>query len=199
LNDEPEVFGMHSNANITSGINDTNEMLQKVLELQPQTSDGTAGSTDNLIMNKCREIRESLPEKFDIDMAAKKFEIKYVESMNTVLQQELIRYNNLLVTIKTSLVQLTKAIEGSILMSTELEMMYNRMYLYQVPEIWTKQAYPSLKPLTPWIDDFLKRLQFMQDWLDRGQPAVFWLSGFFFTQSFLTGTLQNYARRVTTA
>jgi len=34
----------------------------------------------------------------------------------------------------------------------------------------------------------------MQKWIDEGAPAAFWLPGFFFTQSFLTGTLQNFAR-----
>ena len=39
------------------------------------------------------------------------------------------------------------------------------------------------------------RLQFFQTWIDNGEPLVYWLSGFYFTQSFITGVLQNHSRK----
>ena len=66
----------------------------------------------------------------------------------------------------------------------------------QVPDVWVAVAYPSLKPLLAWCADLVQRLNMLQNWIETGTPSGFWISGFFFPQAFVTGTRQNYARKL---
>lgn len=81
----------------------------------------------------------------------------YKESMNTVLLQEIIRYNRLTVEVRKTLVDLRKAIKGLALMSAELEEVFNAMLIGKVPNAWASKSYPSLKPLGSYLNDFLAR------------------------------------------
>jgi dynein heavy chain len=115
--------------------------------------------------------------------------------MNTVLLQECIRYNKLIAAMEISLPELLKALKGLVVMSSELESIANSIAVNQVPKSWASVAYPSMKTLTAWVDDLMERLTFITTWIDRGVPSVFWISGFYFPQAFLTGSLQNFARK----
>lgn len=147
------------------------------------------------IMTLCTDILAKMPSQFDTETVMSKFPTTYQESMNTVLTQECIRYNSLLDVMDRSLKETIKALKGLVVMSPELEAVAYSMYDNQVPEMWANKAYPSLKPLSSWVTDLLERCRFISDWIARGTPPVYWISGFFFPQAFLTGTLQNYARK----
>lgn len=126
----------------------------------------------------------------------KKHPIKNEESLNSVLHQELMRYNNLIDVVGNSLKNLIDAINGDAVMTYEIETLLLNIYDNKTPAVIEKNSYPSLKPFGSWINDLIEKLNFMQNWIDNGIPNSHWISGFFFTQSVLTGILQNYARRV---
>jgi len=78
--------------------------------------------------------------------------------MNTVLTQELDRFNNLTKVIKNSCHDLKKAIKGELLLSTDLEAALNSLKDGTVPEMWISKSYPSLKKLGGYVSDLLERL-----------------------------------------
>jgi len=197
LNEGPEVFGLHDNANISCAISETNLLLDTALSLQPRDSSGEGKSWGETLDELARDIAARIPAEFDVEKALIMFPVRYEESMNTVLTQELIRFNRLIETVTITLRDVQKAIKGLVVMSAELEAMGNSMVIGKVPAMWAAVAYPSLKPLGSWVNDLLARIKFLgADWMDIGHaPSVFWVSGFFFTQAFITGTLQNFARK----
>lgn len=203
LDEDPEVFGMHPNANIayenfTVGIlNDT------VLMMQPRVSSKGAGKTpDELVQDMCREILGRLPPILDKEKAhSTTFGVSDTGqplSLGVFIGQEIDRFSKLYVVIKKSLDLLDRAIAGTVVMSQELEDMSVRFLNDKVPLTWEKVGYPSLKPLSSWVNDLILRLDFIAKWLYEGQPESFWLSAFFFPQGFMTASLQTYARKTRT-
>lgn len=168
-------------------------MLDTLNRTQVQAA--KSGSEEETIIAMVQEIQEQLPKNFDIEQAKEEFPIDYNESMNTVLVQEMERFNLLLSEIRRSCQNLHDGILGKIVMTPMLEDVANSLALRKIPVIWMKKSYPSLKNVGSYIRDFVKRLKFLQDWYESGKPSSFWLSGFFFTQAFLTGVTQNYARK----
>ncbi|KAJ7549209.1 hypothetical protein O6H91_07G045600 [Diphasiastrum complanatum] len=201
----PEVFGFHDNANITKDLNETARLLGSLLLVQPATSEasGTSSaaknvavaSTEQIMLGISNDILTKLPGNFDVESVQLKYPVTYLESMNTVLCQELERFNKLLNVIRSSLTELQKAVKGLIVMSAELDQLGKSLTEGKIPAMWAAKSYPSKKPLASYISDLIERVSFFQSWVTDGPPTVYWLSGFFFTQSFLTGAKQNYARK----
>ncbi|XP_078090943.1 dynein axonemal heavy chain 3-like [Mustelus asterias] len=195
LNADPEVFGLHENANITKEQKETQKLFDGILSTLPREVNGGVRSSSEIVQELATDILSKIPLDFDTEDVMNKFPTKYGESMNTVLVQELLHFNRLISIIRSSLRDINKAIRGLILMSSQLEDMFSSIIVGKVPSLWSAKSYPSLKPLGSYITDLLSRIQFFQSWIDNGTPIVFWLSGLYFTQSFLTGVLQNYARK----
>lgn len=122
-------------------------------------------------------VQGKTPELFDIEEISKKYPTLYEESMNTVLVQELIRYNRLLKVMQESLVNLQKGLKGLVVLSEELEKISNSLYDNQVPASWADKGFLSLKPLSSWTTDLNERILFLTNWIDNGTPKVFWISG----------------------
>ena len=199
--DDPEVFGMHQNANTTFMTAESQALMGSVLSLQPRSGGGggAAKSPDEIVLEAAAALKEQVPGYLlDDDAGATTFVIQpngLLTSLATVLKQEMVKFNRLLKRMNGSLSDIEKAIGGFILMTTDLDDMYTSLMNNQVPPIWMKVSFASLKTLGSWMKDTVFRLEFMSGWLVNGLPIVFPLPVFFFPQGFMTGTLQTFARK----
>jgi len=164
--------------------------------MAPRAGGGTGGSSTSDLMDQVTErMIEQCPALFDIDDVEMKFPTLYAESLNTVLKQEVLKLNRLLAKMRDTLPLLRRALMGFVVLNEELESIGNSFLVNEVPVAWAAVGYLSMKPLAAWTQELGQRVAFLDNWVKNGKPRAFWISGYFFPQAFLTGTLQNYARK----
>lgn len=151
------------NSGITRNLQSTSLLFDSFISV----IESSGGSDDSNAMEKLliaitSDMLMKLPKNFDIEIAANKYPVMYTESMNTVLIQEMERYNVLLSVIRNSLQNLIKAIKGAIVMTPELETMALSLSVAKYPLMWAKFSYPSLKSLGGYVTNFVDRLNFLQ-------------------------------------
>lgn len=192
--ERPEAFGQHINAEISSQIADTNALLESILTLESRQLKGGDESVENKVKDIIRDLLSRIDEEFDLDEVFDKVKPQDQNPLKIVLIQEISRYNKLLSTVRKSLIDLDKGISGLVLISEDLELVMKSLYENKVPGKW-QFAYYSLKPLNSWVSDLNKRIEQLRNWVNKGQPDVFWISGFSFPTGFTTALQQQASRK----
>jgi len=132
MNDNPEIFGLHDNANINYQEQESNRVIETILSIQPRLATAAGGLTpDEIVLEKAKEFLDRLPEPLD---KANGFKDQFITnekglipSLSTVLLQEMEKFNRLLGVMKRSLIDIEQAIKGFIVMSATLDSMYLKL------------------------------------------------------------------------
>ncbi|XP_069922194.1 dynein axonemal heavy chain 10 isoform X1 [Oryctolagus cuniculus] len=195
LANTPEVFGLHSNAEIGYYTQAARDMWGHLLELQPQTGESSSGiSRDDYIGHVAKDIEHRLPRGFDLDQVRKHLGFG-ISPTSVVLLQELERFNKLVVRMTRSLAELQRALAGEVGMSNELDDVARSLFIGHIPGIWRKLAPDTLKSLGNWMVYFLRRFSQYTSWVTEGEPGVMWLSGLHIPESYLTALVQATCRK----
>ncbi|KAG8249562.1 Dynein heavy chain 6, axonemal [Homalodisca vitripennis] len=137
LIEEPEIFGMHENANLAFQTKETASVIVTIMEVQPRESAGAEGkSSDEIAFELADMIKERIMTKIDPDEAhpilLRTDSRGTLPSLTTVLFQEVDRFNRMLRVMHTSLRDLQLAIKGLVVMSDQLEEVYTSFLNNQV-------------------------------------------------------------------
>ena len=207
---KPEILGLGPNAALVRDERCAASLIKAIAKTLPKTantslpgdddaaqedSESAEASKKTTLVLLAQSLLSALPASFNLKSVAQKYPPgDYQNCMNAVLVLELERFNKLLSRIRSSLGELLKALKGEAVLTPLLDRVADELQSSITPAHWLATSYPCLKPLAGYFSDLCSRIAYFQQWVQNGVPALCWLGGLYFPQSYVTGVLQNYAR-----
>jgi dynein heavy chain len=208
--DNPELFGLNSNADITFRLKDTSEMIATIMETRPKDTGQSSGkSREEIIQARAKDLLTQVG--FDFTEAEAKESIKKLNGpkglqergmtvpLNIFLFQEIQRMKRIVTLVKKTFSDIVESIDGQIIMTPEIVLAIDSIFDGKVPSFWIYD--PSgveiswLKPsFSLWFDSLLERCGQLTNWMKNDRPRSFNLGLFFNPQGFLTAMKQEVVR-----
>jgi len=211
--DSPNIFGLHSNADLTYRLKEASEMIATIIETQPKDTGGGSGkSVDEIVKDQCMDLLSKMPEDFVEEIfRATITKLKgppgtpdkgFNAPLNIFLFQELQRLQNIIQIVRVNLKSISMAIDGTVVMTTDLLADLGSIFDARVPTRWTNDASGAeiswLMPnLGGWFTGLTDRQVMLNEWLQNSRSIMksYWLTGFTNAQGFLTGMRQEVTRQ----
>jgi len=152
----PQMFGLHSNAEIGYLTNLGESLCFTILQCSGSSGGGGGSKKDDIVNDLIIKFLDKLPPEFN--MVDLKFKAKDRTPFVVVCLQECERMNTLNFTIRTSLEDLDAGMKGQLNITENMEKLSHSMFINVVPDLWTKYAYASKKDLLNWYEDLLLRI-----------------------------------------
>eukprot|EP00762_Andalucia_godoyi_P000483 ANDGO_03248.mRNA.1 Dynein gamma chain len=195
LNDHPEVFGLHKNADIAYLQRRAKDSLNTILDIQPKDAGAGSGETpEQFVLRVADDMLGRLPADFSKDKAKDALKrMGGATPVNIIVGQEIDRLQVVIGLVRRTLKDLKLAISGTIIMSSVLQNALVSIFDSKVPSAWLKVSWVS-STLGNWFTSLLNRSEQFTRWLEVGRPKVIWLTGFMNPQGLLTAVRQEVTR-----
>jgi len=211
--DSPLIFGLHTNADLTYRLKEASEMLTTIVETQPKESGtGVGKSMDEMVKEQALDLLSKMPpdfveEVFRAQIAKLRGPPRLEEKgfgapLNIFLFQELQRLQSIIGIVRSNLRNIAMAIDGTVVMTTDLLEDLNSVFDGRVPKRWTYDtAGAEISWLLPtiggWFTGLLDRYVQLNQWLENGRRDMrsYWITGFTNAHGFLTGIRQEVTRQ----
>lgn len=192
--DQPQVFGLNPNSEITYYTNSAKSLWSNLLAMQlvGETAKSALEHSQQ-IEEISRDIEDKIPDTFSV----RKLRIAFGDDLSpslVVLLQELERFNKLIITIRSSLKDLNRALKGEIGLNAELEELTKALINGSLPLSWARLAPKTRKGLGSWMIHFRMRVEQYKVWIAQGNLRAMWLSGLHVPESYLTALVQIACR-----
>lgn len=215
-NDTPAIFGLHPNADLTFRLKESSEMIDTLLDIQPKDSGGggSGKSREEEVKDKLqKDLMPMLPPDY-VELEIKE-KLKITKGpkglgepgkmdlipLNIFLGQELQRFQMILTIVRSTMVAMCDAIDGTISMTPDIVDSINAVYDFRVPRKFQYDPTGAeiswlTASLSGWIKGLLDRYHQLNLWISKCErPPSFWLTGFFNPQGFLTAMKQEVTRQ----
>ena len=196
--DSPEIFGLHSNADLTFRTLQVKSLVETVVSTMPKSGGGGDGLSPAEIVDKIAEdLLGKVPETFEAEPTKdklRKLPGGPTQPLTVHLRQEIDRLNIILDLTRSTLKNLRLAVAGTVALSGDLVDALDALFDANVPTKWLKKSWES-STIGSWFQGLLQRYDQLDKWLHRGRPKAYWLTGFFNPQGFLTAMKQEVNRK----